>query len=29
VLALLLGIRFIVTGVIAIGVGWQLRRIAA
>lgn len=29
VLALLLGIRFIVTGVIAIGVGWQLRRVAA
>jgi uncharacterized membrane protein HdeD (DUF308 family) len=29
VLALLLGIRFIVTGVVAIGVGWQLRRIAA
>lgn len=29
VLAVLLGIRFIVTGVVAIGVGWQLRRVAA
>jgi uncharacterized membrane protein HdeD (DUF308 family) len=28
VLALILGIRFIVTGVIAIGMGWQLHRLA-
>jgi uncharacterized membrane protein HdeD (DUF308 family) len=29
VLALLLGIRFLVTGIIAIGVGWQLHRVNA
>jgi uncharacterized membrane protein HdeD (DUF308 family) len=28
VLAFLLGIKFIVTGVIAIGVGWQMHRLA-
>jgi uncharacterized membrane protein HdeD (DUF308 family) len=29
VLALILGIRFIITGVIAIGMGWQLHRLAS
>jgi uncharacterized membrane protein HdeD (DUF308 family) len=29
VLALILGIRFIVTGVVAIGMGWQLHRLAS
>jgi len=29
VLALLLGLRFLVTGIIAIGVGWQLHRVDA
>jgi uncharacterized membrane protein HdeD (DUF308 family) len=29
VLALILGIRFIVTGVVAIGLGWQLHRLAS
>jgi uncharacterized membrane protein HdeD (DUF308 family) len=28
VLAFILGIRFLVTGVVAIGVGWQLRHFA-
>jgi uncharacterized membrane protein HdeD (DUF308 family) len=29
VLALILGIRFIVTGVVAVGLGWQLHRLAS